>query len=171
MKDLPIPVELRLPSAAWSRRDPDAHGVPTAAFLALRESGDNSDYAPVLTVSGGWHEHGVDLDRIGDESLDVLAAQASDVRLLERSRHGSDRAPGLTQLLAATATVDGRTHQLRQGQVLTALVDVGRPSRAIVLLYTLTCTEEQLPVAGREFQQFVAAATPVAPPGVERLSG
>jgi hypothetical protein len=60
---------------------------------------------------------------------------------------------------------------MRQGQVITAMVDVGQPSRAIVVLYTLTCTEEQLPVVGREFQEFMATVRPVAPPGVEERSG
>jgi hypothetical protein len=39
------------------------------------------------------------------------------------------------------------------------------------VLYTLTCTEEQLPVVGREFQEFMATVRPVAPPGVEERSG
>jgi hypothetical protein len=145
--------------------------VPTAAFLALRGGAGTEDYSPVLTISGGWREDGASLDQVADESLDVLAAQAGDVQLVERTRHGSERAPAITQLLSATATVDGRSRPMRQGQVITAMVDVGQPSRAIVVLYTLTCTEEQLPVVGREFQEFMVTVRPVAPPGVEERSG
>jgi hypothetical protein len=171
MKPLPVPVEFRLPSDDWTPHDPDALGVPTAAFLALRGGAGTEDYSPVLTISGGWREDGASLEQIGDESLDVLAAQAGDVTLVERSRHGSDRAPALTQLMSATATVNGRRLSMRQGQVVTAMVDVGHPSRAVVVLYTVTCTEEQFPVVGREFQEFMATVRPVAPPGVEERSG
>lgn len=171
MKQLPIPLEFRLPSEEWTSQDPDALGVPTAAFLALRGGPGTEAYSPVLTISGGWREDGASLEQIGDESLGVLGAQATEVRLLERSHHGSSRAPAITQLLAATATIDGRTLQMRQGQAVTAMVDVSQPSRAIVLLYTVTCTEDQLAFVGREFQEFMSTVRPVAPPGVEEKSG
>lgn len=164
MKPLPVPVEFRLPGPEWSGHDPDALGVPTAAYLALRSG--YADYSPVLTISGGWREDGAPLEQVGDESLDVLAAQASDVRLVERSRHGSDRAPAITQLMSGTAVVDGQTLDMRQGQVVTAMVDLAHPDRAIVVLYTVTCTASQFDVVGREFQEFMATVKPVAPPGV-----
>ena len=166
MKPLPIPVELELPGPEWTVQDPDRAGVPTAAFLALRSGYD--DYSPVLTVSGGWREDGASLEQVADESVDVLAAQSGGgVRLLERSEHGTERAPALTQLLATTATIDGRELEMRQGQAVTAMPDLDHPSRAIVVLYTVTCTEAQLPVVGREFQAFMSTVRPVAPPGVE----
>lgn len=166
MRQLPVPVEFRLPGPEWTSHDPDALGVPTAAFLARRTPVGSETYAPVLTISGGWREDDATVDEVGEESLRVLADQASDVRLLERSRHGSGRAPALTQLMAGTAVVDGRSLEMRQGQVVAAMVDVAHPERAIVLLYTVTCTADQLDVVGREFQQFMSTVRPVAPPGV-----
>lgn len=171
MKPLPVPVEFRLPGPEWTAQDPDALGVPTAAFLALRADPGDEGYAPVLTISGGWREDDVTVEQVGDESLAVLAEQASDVRLVERSRHGSGRAPAITQLMAGTAVVDGRTHEMRQGQAITAMVDVEHPERAIVVLYTVTCTQQQFDVVGREFQDFMATVRPVAPPGVPAERG
>lgn len=166
MRPLPVPVEFRLPGPEWTGQDPDALGVPTAAFLALRSDPAGDDYSPVLTISGGWREDGATPEQVGDESLEVLATQATDVRLLERTHHGSDRAPAITQLMAGTAVVDERALEMRQGQVVTAMVDLAHPTRAIVVLYTVTCTAAQLEVVGPEFQRFMGTVRPVAPPGV-----
>lgn len=166
MKPLPVPIEFELPGDAWAPTDPDALDLHTAAFVALRQGGETTTYTPILTISGDWRTDGASVEQIGEESLDVLAVQASDVRLIEREQHGSQRAPALTQLLGATAAIGDATLSMRQGQVVTAMPDVEHPERAIVVLYTVTCTEEQFEVVGREFGEFMATVRPVAPPGV-----
>lgn len=167
---LPVPVSFKLPGDQWSPQQPSSLGVANADFLAVRTAvrtavhtavrpGDGSGYRPVLTVSGGLRDEAVTLDVVAGESLEVLRTQAAEVELLHRRRVGDwvgGGVPGITQLLGGTAVVGGRSHELRQGQLLLDLVDIHDPAKRAVLVCTVTCTAEQLPVVGPEFEQFVS---------------
>ena len=159
---LPVPVRLALPEH-WEQVDPTAWGVRNAALLAVRRDLAD-DYTPTITVSGDWRTDDVPVDRIADESVAKLVAEgASDVELVKRRQVGGEHTPTVLQTIGATIEVGGRRFDLRQLQVVNALVDVERPERRVVLIYTLSCTFGQLDAMGREFQQ-VMASVEVAPP-------
>lgn len=153
---IPVPINLRLPNAAWVRRDPETAGVANAELLAFRSIDDGSGYTPVLTVAGGGAE-GASLAEIADDSLATLRAQADDVRLVAREDYPSEAAPGIRQVLSCQATANGRTFDLRQGQLVLAMTDVEDATQRAVVLFTVTCTVGQAPTVFAEFEQFLAS--------------
>lgn len=161
MSVLPVPVTFELPNERWRPVEPASIGVVNVAFAAVREGEDDSGFTPVLTISGGVRDDSLALEEIADESLAVLAAQCEDVELIQRRSHGDAAAPGLTQLMGCTAVVDDQRYDVRQGQAIAAYVDVTDPGLRAVHLYTVTCTYAQLPVVGREFQEFMETLRPV----------
>ncbi len=161
--DLPVPVRVALPSQEWSPATAEELGIRNAAFVAVRKGFE--DYTPLLTVSGDWRDDPATLPDIADESLLLARRQgATDVRLEARREVGGPAAPAVLQTLAATIEVDGRTLDLRQVQVLLALMDLDVPDHRAVIIHTLTCTAEQLEVLGDEFQAYLASVE-VAPTG------
>ena len=161
---LPVPVEFRLPNAAWRPVRPEDLGVQNAAFLAVREE-PAGDYTPTISMSGDFREDGATLDEIADESVRLLEQQAADVELVKRNDIGSEEAPGVTQLLGATVEMDGRRYDLQQAQVLLGLVDEEQPNRRLVLILTLTATNRQIQGLMPEFQDFVGSVR--AAPGAD----
>ena len=161
MNVLPVPVTFELPNASWRPADPAELGVSNVAFAAVRHSDDDTDFTPILTISGGVREDALSLEEIADESLAVLGQQGDEVELIQRQSHGVAAAPGLTQLMGCQAMVDGRRFDVRQGQAIAAYIDESDPSLRAVQLYTVTCTYRQFPVVGREFQEFLASLKPV----------
>ena len=164
MSVLPVPVTFELPGDAWRPVAPSSIGVVNAAFAAVREVDDDSDFTPVLTISGGVREDSLSLEEIADESLAVLASQGEDVELVQRQVHGDAEAPGLTQVLGCRAVVDGRAYDVRQGQAIGVYVDVDDPSLRAVQLYTVTCTYAQFRVVAGEFHTFMESLRPGAAP-------
>lgn len=161
MSSIPVPIEFRLPTG-WEQVDPEEWGVVNTPFMAVRR-GAPGDYVPVLTITGDWRLGYIDLTDIAEESVTVAQGQADEVKLLDRQDVGSERAPGIVQMLALKSTINAKPYQLRQGQVLSSLIDINDPSRRVVVLYTVTCTEDQFPVVGREFQAFMTTVKPVQP--------
>ena len=161
MSKLPVPVEFRLPDG-WEPVRPEEWGVENAAFMAVRRDAPG-DYVPILSIAGDWRLDYVTLDTIADESVSLAAAQASSVEILDRKHIGSEEAPAILQLLGVEASVDGRDWQLRQGQVLSGLVDVDNPEKRVVVIYTVTCSADQFDVVGREFQEFMSTVRPAQP--------
>lgn len=161
MTTLPVPIRFELPGPEWESVPPESRGVTNAAFLAVRrDTGD--DYEPTITISGDWRNDPATLEDIADESLVLARSQATDVELLKRREMGTEHAPGITQLIGATITMNGRTFDLRQAQALTGLVDVEDPTRRVVVIYTFTCTYRQFDTYGREFQDFMRTVRVVA---------
>lgn len=161
MSKLPVPVEFRLPDG-WEPVRPEEWGVDNAAFMAVRRDAPG-DYVPILTISGDWRLDYVTLDAIADESVAVAKAQATTVEVLDRKQIGTEEAPAILQLLGVEATVEDRDWQLRQGQVLSGLVDVENPEKRVVVIYTVTCALDQFDVVGREFQLFMSTVRPAQP--------
>jgi len=166
---LPVPVEFRLPEG-WEPVRPEEWGVENAAFMAVRRETPGG-YVPILSISGDWRLDYTTLDSIADESVALAQAQADQVEILDRREIGSEEAPAILQLLGVSATIDGRPWELRQGQVLSGLVDLKDPSRRVVVIYTVTCSAEQFDVVGREFQAFMSTVRPVAPDGSSGTEG
>ena len=165
MPPLPVSLNLRLPTPRWAIADPEVIGLTGAAFAAVRPGPDA--YTPLVTVSGGIRTADTGVDQIAAESVQVLGAQTSDVLVLRRVPSGTDEAPGLAQLLAASLDVDGTPQELRQAQVIVTTPVEHDPHQRVVLLFTLTCTLEQLDEVAPEFNAFVESAQPATPPAPE----
>jgi hypothetical protein len=161
MASLPVPLNIQLPSAQWAIADPDVLGLSNAAFVTVRP--DSGPYTPVITVSGGVRSISVSPEEIADESVQVLSDQAGAAEVLRRRPYGDESSPGVAQLLAASLVMDGNIFDLRQTQLIVTTPVVDDPLRQVVLLFTLTCTADQVDVAGREFQGFVDSTRPVDP--------
>jgi hypothetical protein len=160
---LPVPLELELPGPAWSPADPAALGITGAAFTAVRDE-LTPGYHPTLVISGEERYDDTSLLELADESAWVLREETPHLRLLHREQVGSDRAPAVTQLIAAGINLEGRDLELVQAQVLTALLDVHDPRKRVVVLYKTTCLAEDWPVLGRELQDLMRTVRPLAPP-------
>lgn len=158
MASLPLDLTLRLPGPAWVIADPAQLDLPGAAFVATRPE-PGVLFAPMLTVSGGLRDAHLSVDAVADESLAVLAEQVQEAEVRERVPSGTPTAPGVTQVLGGRAMVRGQLLELRQAQVV-ATAPTGDPQRRAVIVFTLTCTAEQLPVLGPELQAFVDSARP-----------
>ena len=154
MPDLPVPLHFRLPGREWEPRDPGDLGVANAAFLAVRADVPGG-YTPTISISGDHRDDGATLERIADEGLVALEREADGVRLEERRQIGGGHAPGVTQLVACTITVEGTELDLRQCQVVLDLHDVEDARRRVVVVLSLTCLLEQTPAMLPEFQALV----------------
>lgn len=161
MTALPVSLNLRLPSSQWAIADPDDFGLTNAAFVALRP--DSGSYTPVITVSGGLRSVSVSPEEVADESVQVLGDQTGSAEVLRRRPYGDESSPGIAQLLAASLVMGGDIFDLRQTQLIVTTPVVDDPLQQAVLLFTLTCTADQIEVAGGEFQAFVDSARPVDP--------
>jgi hypothetical protein len=156
---LPVPIEFQLPNGTWRPVDPEAVGVTNAAFLAMRAS-EPGEYTPTISISGDWRLDDASLEQIADEALEGARSEGLGVDLIKRDEAGSPQAPALTQLVDLDATVDGRQYDLRRGQVFSAFLDQGDPSKRVVVVFTFTCTYRQFRDFGREFQEFMGSVAP-----------
>jgi hypothetical protein len=155
-KTLPLPIRFELPGPEWQPVEPESVGVSNAAFLAARQPLGSSTYRPTITISGDWRNDDADLEQIADESVVKVQQEAGHARLADRRSVGTDDAPAVVQVISAAATIRGQLHDLRQLQTVAAYVDAEDHTRRIVVLYTLSCTADQLETAGHEYQQFMA---------------
>ena len=160
----PVPLRFELPSPQWVPADPERAGVANALFFAVRRTeGDEGgeavpdSYTPSLSVSGGWRAPGTVLAEVADESLDLLRRQGlADVELVRRRAVESEHAPVIAQTLGMSATVDGRTWDVRQQQALFGYLDLSS-RRLAVVLHTLTCSYAQEPELMDEWRSYVAS--------------
>ncbi|WP_203337479.1 hypothetical protein [Nocardioides limicola] len=159
MKQLPVPLEFRLPNEHWEPMVPETLGVEYAAFLAVRRNLDPA-YSPTITISGDYRLDEATLSDIADEAVAKYQGQVDQLRLLQRQDIGSAEAPGISQLIGMSAPIDGTHFDLRQGQILMALIDQDDPTKRVVLIYTLSCTADQLAQMSGEFQEFLASTRP-----------
>ncbi len=159
---LPVPLEFELPGPDWEPVAPDSLGVENAAFLAVRRN-LGAVYSPTLTISGALRPDPATLVDIADEAVALLRAQARDVEVLKRDEIPSDHAPAVTQLSSAVADVDGLELRMRHGQAIFGYVDVDDPTKRVVVIHTITCTEAQFPLVREEFQAYLRTVR-VLPP-------
>lgn len=158
MAQLPIDLTLRLPDPGWLVADPAELGLPGAAFAATRPE-PGAVFAPLLTVSGGLRDATEDVAVVAEESLAVFAEQVADAEVVDRVMSGTPTAPGVSQVLAGRAPLQGRQREVRQAQVV-ATAPTREGDRRAVVVFTLTCLAEQLGTLGPQLQTFVASARP-----------
>ena len=161
----PIPISFRLPDDAWQAVQPESLGVTNAAFLAVRREHVGAGYAPTITLSGDVLPEGGTLEQVADAAVEVLGAQAEDVRLVKRARYGSESAPGLLQQLDCQIPTEDGPRDIRQLQALLELTDVDDPSRRAVAKVVLSTTRGQHDTYLPEFQQFLRTLRPGAQAG------
>ncbi len=112
--------------------------------------GFDGDYTPVGIVTTDIIGPQETLSDLGDRAAERFAAQTGGAQRVRRTQtEPGAHAPGLSQMLVADLTVNGRTYALRHldGFVGTLQAD---GSIAVVGI-SVTCTADQLDVVGPEF--------------------
>ncbi|WP_136517621.1 hypothetical protein [Cellulomonas telluris] len=150
-------VTLRWPNDLWRPLDPGAVGVEGVELLVGR-AGLGGGYTPLMSVRRTLLPAGAPLERVADEAALRLARQTGTAERLRLTTTGTDGpAPGLTQLLAGQAEVDGVRYDLRQLDGLLGAVQENGTTAVVVL--TAVCTADQLPVVGPEFTAVLGGMT------------
>lgn len=151
-----LPVAVDLPDG-WRAVDPALTGTGQSAFAAVRET-SGAKFIPTITVELDRTSDAPDFLAIADAAAARLAAQVTELVVLDRTPIGSDGPPGMTQVI--WLRVPGRDSaelDLVQSQVHLGIgIDTaGRDT----LLVQLTCTAEptQTAAVAGEFEQFVAS--------------
>ena len=152
-----LPVAVDLPPG-WRAVDPALTGTGQSAFAAVRDATPGATFTPTITVELDRTTEAPDFLAIADAAAAQLAAQVSELVVLDRTPIGSDGPPGLTQIIwLRVPGRDGAEVDLVQSQVHLGIgVDTeGRDT----LLVQLTCTAQatQTAVVAGEFEQFVAS--------------
>lgn len=165
--ELPIPVQVELPSREWREVDPDTLDAEDAAFTAARLGSRADNYIPVLSVRGSFRTDPADLEDIADESCESLRRQGASAYVVKRTQIGSSRAPALVQLVELEAIIEGTRFDLYQAQVIEAVIDGDDPRKRIVLIFTVTCKYGQWATIGPEFRDFIESVVIV--PGADEM--
>jgi hypothetical protein len=155
---LPVRIEFELPEG-WEPASPDEVGAPGAAFVALHPS-SHDGFTANITIAGQFRPDDATLTEIADESIARLEESLGSVRLRDREEIGTEDAPGLTQAVEVSATVDGARHELVQVQLYLEMKDVRDPRKSAVLELVLTATPNQLDTVIGGFQEFVGTLRP-----------
>ena len=150
---LPIPITFRLPEG-WAAADPDQAGAPQAAFVAI-DPRDGDRFTPNITVTAVPKRPDWSMVDAAEESVRALAHNA-DVAVTHRFVFGSDAAPGLTQSVRLTTTVDDVRLDLVQVHFLMTCRDTEDGAKQALLKIVLTATVDQAPTAQRDFERFLA---------------
>jgi hypothetical protein len=154
---LPTKINFRLPDG-WQAALPDAVGEPDMAFVALHPgSGAN------LTINGALRAGAATLTGSADESVANLRRMCPAVRVVERRDLDAAGRPGLTQVLALVADLDGTETRLVQTQVFLSFRDVYDAGRHAVVRFALTATPDRLAGPIRDFQSFLRTIRPAEP--------
>ncbi|WP_020668925.1 hypothetical protein [Amycolatopsis nigrescens] len=155
---LPVRIEFSLPDG-WTPAPPDEVGASGAAFVALHRASVDG-FTANITIAGQYRPDETTLDELADESVQRLQETSGAVHLRDRRQVGSPEAPGLTQVLDLTASVDNRPLQLVQVQVYVSMQDVHNPAERAVIELVLTCKPSQLDAVLEDFQKFVSTVRP-----------
>ncbi|RZQ60947.1 hypothetical protein [Amycolatopsis suaedae] len=157
--ELPIPISFRLPEG-WHPVSPDDVGSPGAAFVALNVATVGSGFTANITLEGEYRPDDATLTQLADASLRQIAEGTTACRLLDREEVGGPDAPGLTQFVGMTATVNDTEQQVIQAEFYLSLHDVDDPRERVVLRTVLTATEAQFPELVDDYQSFVGSLEP-----------
>ncbi|MBK1785424.1 hypothetical protein JHE00_13900 [Prauserella sp. ASG 168] len=155
---LPVQIEFSLP-AGWQAAQPDEVGAPGVAFVALHGA-PSGGFTSNITIAGQVRDDETPLDTIAAESAERLGQETDVVQVRNRKPVGSERAPGLTQVLDIGTTVRDRRLQLVQCQVYLDLHADEDPAQRAVLEIVLTCESDRLGAVLGDFQQFVGTVRP-----------
>ena len=151
---VPVPLVLEKPSDQWRSVEPAANGAPHAALLMLRRVPEGQ-YTPTLTVSGAVRDDGASLEFIANEAIATFAVDGIEVSLIGREQYDEEPMHGITQSLGCSVPVDGVTHEMRAIQVIAAYPSSTDPKTVGIVIHTVTCTEEQLPLVAAEFKSYL----------------
>lgn len=149
---LPVPITFTLPEG-WQQAPPDLAGAPGVAFIA-RHPGSSNGFTANITISGEFRPDNAALVTIADESV-VRLEQGASVQLEERNELGAEEAPGLTQQLRMSTTIDEQQLELIQSQVYLVIQDTEDQRRRAIIMLTLTATPAQFGEVVGHFQQFL----------------
>lgn len=166
MNDMPVPLRCTLPNQNWVVES-EGSSDDSVALVAARGNLVH-EFVPTITLGGEQNDDPATLLEIADASLKAGADGGASVELLDRQMLGSAAAPGLTQALAISGSPEGRGFDLRRSEVLLELLDMGAPTKRVVVRAALTCTADQFTETAREFQSFVASLSTVPRSAPER---
>ncbi|HEY3631568.1 MAG TPA: hypothetical protein VGL21_11740 [Jatrophihabitantaceae bacterium] len=153
-----LPVAVDLPDG-WRAVDPTLTGTGQSAFAAVRDTiPRDAAFTPTITMELERTAEMPDFVAVADAAAARLAAQVTELVVLDRAPIGADGPPGLTQVIwLRVPGRDGGDLDLVQSQVHLGIgVDTaGRDT----LLVQLTCTAQatHTAVVAGEFEQFVAS--------------
>ena len=149
---LPVPIRFDLPEG-WGACDPHVASTTGVAFAGRRGEADPR-FTPTITIDGDAVDAGVDLDRLGDESIDRLSTVFDAVALIDRRHTGTAEMPFLVQSLAVEALIGDAVENLIQDQVYALFTD-GRSMSAALVRTVLTSHRDQHLEAAAEFRTFL----------------
>ncbi|WP_299056095.1 hypothetical protein [uncultured Nocardioides sp.] len=154
MEEFPVPIRFELPGPQWRAVQPESVGVSNAMFVALRDD-TPGDYTPIISFSGGWRTDDATMEQIAEEAVLRLRDETGDAQLMDRRQFGTEQTPSYSQVLRASAEVDGQHYDLARLQALIGLQDPAQERRRAVLIVSCTCLADQLDVVTPEFQALV----------------
>ncbi|MEU4040261.1 hypothetical protein [Streptomyces collinus] len=155
---LPIPIQFDVPPG-WRAAPPDEVGAPGAAFVAVHLPSD-AGFTANITIDGEYRPDAATLPEIADESVGHMDEAVTSILVTDRRETGSVDAPGLTQTLAFSVVVGGRSHDLVQSQAYLSVLDVDDPHRRVVIRLMLTSTASQHPAVLDDFRDLVRTVRP-----------
>lgn len=162
-----LPMAVDLPSG-WRQVDPGVAGGDHTAFAAVREptpdpvtdTTPRSTFTPTITVELGRTDQSPDFVAISEAAAGRVAAQAAELKVLERAPISSARPPtGMTQIIwmRTPSSANGPGVELIHSQVQLGIgLDAAGRDTVLVQL-TCTSTPQQSRTVAREFEQFVAS--------------
>ncbi len=144
------------PTPQWQPHDPAA--IPGVDAVMVRD-GFDGDYTPVATVTTSLVESDASLEELGDSAAQRFAAQTGGAQRVRRTQTNPGApAPGLSQLLTAQLTVEGRSYDLRH---LDGFVGTRQEDGSIAVIgISVTCAANQLEVVGEEFGSVMQSLSP-----------
>lgn len=157
--ELPIRIEFSLPDG-WQAAPPDEVGAPGVAFVALHPASADDGFTANITIAGQYRAPELTMEHLADESVQRMQDDVGTVQVRQRNEVGSEDAPGITQVLDITTTVDNRPLSLVQCQVHVSMQDVQDPAKRVVTELVLTCKPAQLDEVFGDFQEFVSSVRP-----------
>lgn len=156
--DLSVPLAFQLPPR-WQQLDPETHGAPGAAMLALYEVRGET-FTPTITIGIQRRSDTATLQQVAEEAVARLAKVTDSVELVDRQEVGSGHAPGVTQTLLLVTSYGGVTQELVQSQVhievpLVPPTPGEVPADRLAIELTGTSGRDQASTVLRDFQAFV----------------
>ena len=154
-RDLRVPLVF-MPPEGWEIGNPDAVGVPDAAFVARAPEADDGFHANILVCDVPC-KPGDDLSTLARRSSLRLAG-TSRIEVLDSAAGPPGEVSYYRQLLKVTSPVRGEERDLLQEQVFLDVDDPRTGFRAVVQ-FVLTATRADASVQRRVFSAFVRSIT------------
>lgn len=144
------------PTPQWRRHDSVSNPGVDATMV---RGGFEGDYTPVGIVTTDVIGPQDSLEQLGDRASQRFAAQTGGAQRIRRTQtEAGAHAPGLSQMLTADLTVDGRTYALRH---LDGFVGTRQQDGSVAVVgISVTCTADQLDVVGPEFGAVLTSISP-----------